>query len=166
MWDIPRKFKERAFKGTPQYTVDDLYTPPFTAYRHFDTNGVMYYLPLEVERRTTGVNVFDEYLAYLLRGRRNITGFAERYGLRVEDIDSMVFILTGMRGVDFRMALQVRLADDLLRYTDLQMAEVAARSGFGSANNLYLTCKREFGVAPGKRRKTLRQQGDAGRYRL
>jgi hypothetical protein len=32
---------------------------------------------------------------------------------------------TGMPGQDFRMAYQLRLADDLLRYTDLPLAEVA-----------------------------------------
>jgi AraC-like DNA-binding protein len=77
-----------------------------------------------------------------------------------------VFVLTGMRGVDFRMAYQVRMADELLRYTDLTIAEVSRRAGFGSANNLYLTYKREFDIAPGYRRIALREDGDVGRFKL
>ena len=92
--------------------------------------------------------------------------FADRHGLRREDIDSLVFVLTGRRGVDFRMAYQVRMADELLRYTDMTVAEVSHRAGFGSANNLYLTYKREFGLAPGYRRTRLRREGDVGRFRV
>ena len=88
------------------------------------------------------------------------------YCLLREDIDSLVFVLTGMCGVDFRMAFQVRMADELLRYTDLGMADVSKRAGFGSANNLYLTYKREFGIAPGERRQKIRKEGDVGRYIL
>lgn len=32
-----------------------------------------------------------------------------------ENIDSLVFVLTGMRGVNFRLASQVRMGDELLR---------------------------------------------------
>lgn len=77
--------------------------------------------------------------------------FANRHGLCREDIDSLVFVLTGMRGVDFRMGIPVRMADELLSYTDLGMTNVSKRTGFGSANNPYLTYKREYGIAPGKR---------------
>ena len=55
--------------------------------------------------------------------------------------------------------------DELLRYTSLSLAEVARRSGLGSAHNLYLTTKREFGEAPAEHRKNLREPGDEGRYR-
>ena len=40
------------------------------------------------------------------------------------------------------------------------------RSGIGSANNLYLAYKRDFNLAPGYRRKAMRQPGDVGRYKL
>ena len=110
--------------------------------------------------------VFDDYLLYLSNGGSDMQTFADRHGLRREDIDSLVFVLTGMRGVDFRMAFQVRMADELLRYTDLGMADVSKRAGFGSANNLYLTYKREFGIAPGERRHKIRKDGDVGRYNL
>ena len=49
--------------------------------------------------------------------------------------------------VERRMSIQVRMADELLRYTDLGMAYMSKRVDFGSANNLYLTHNREFGIA-------------------
>ena len=60
----------------------------------------------------------------------------------------------------------VLMADELLRYTDLDMADVSKRAGFGSANNLYLTYKREFGIAPGERRQKIRKEGDVGKYKV
>ena len=79
-----------------------------------------------------------------------------------ENIDSLVFVLTGMCGVHFRMVFQVRMANELLRYTNPGIADVPKRVGFGSANNLYLTYKREFGTAPGERHQKNRKEGDVG----
>ncbi len=47
--------------------------------------------------------MFDAYLYYLSEGNSDLKAFADQHGLRRDDIDSMVFILTGMRGVDFRL---------------------------------------------------------------
>jgi transcriptional regulator GlxA family with amidase domain len=58
------------------------------------------------------------------------------------------------------------MAEELLRFTSLSLAEVARRSGIGSANNLYLTYKREFNIAPGYRRLQLRNKGDVGLYKV
>jgi len=74
---------------------------------------------------TLDVEVMDHYLRRLSEGKDVVKDFCRIYGLRTEDMDSLVFILTGMKGQDFRMAYQLRLADDLLRYTDLPLAEVA-----------------------------------------
>ena len=63
------------------------------------------------------------------------------------------------------MKFRLRTLDALLRYSDLPPEDVASRSGFGSKNNLYLTCKREYGMAPMERRKAIRKPGDAGLYR-
>lgn len=157
----------RVLKSEPQFTLDELYISPFTARRQFSDDGEASYVPLERRGAHTGIRVFDDYLNYLARGGSDdMQVFADRHGLRREDVESLVFVLTGMRGIVFRSAFQVRMADDLLRYTDMMMPEVAQRSGIGSANNLYLTYKREFGVAPGVRREQLRQKGDVGRFRL
>lgn len=58
------------------------------------------------------------------------------------------------------------MADRLLRYTDLGMADVSNHVGFGSANNIYLTYMRDFSVTHGERRQKIRKQGDMGRYKL
>ena len=78
----------------------------------------------------------------------------------------MIFVLTGMRGIDFRKKYQVWMAGQLLRWSDMSIAEVAKRSGLGSPNNLYLTFKREYNLAPGYRRKAIRKPGDVGKYKL
>ncbi len=76
-----------------------------------------------------------------------------------EDIDSLVFVLTGRRGVAFLMAFQVRMANELLRYTDIGMAGVSKCIDFGSANNLYPTHNRKFGITPGERHQKIRKEG-------
>ena len=76
-----------------------------------------------------------------------------------ENIDSLVFVLTGMRGINFSMAFQVKMADELPRYTDFGMVDVSKHAGFGSANNLYPTHNREFGITPGERHQKIRKEG-------
>ena len=167
LWGIPREFTERTLKDEPQFKFEDLYISPFRWQRKYSEDGKVTYVEIERRAAPTGIWMFDAYLQYLAQGGSDdMQAFADRHGLRREDIDSMVFILTGMRGVDFRMKYQVRMADDLLRYTDMTVAEVAKRSGIGSANNLYLTYKREFNLAPGYRRLRIRPDGDVGRYKM
>lgn len=57
----------------------------------------------------------------------------------------------------------IRMADRLLCYTDLGMADVSKRTGFGSANNLYLTYRREFGITSGGRRQMIRKERNVER---
>lgn len=79
---------------------------------------------------------------------------------------ALVFILTGMKAMRFRQLYQARLADDLLRYTSLSPAEVARRSGIGSAINLYQSLRRDCNMSATERRQALRQEGDEGRFLL
>jgi AraC-like DNA-binding protein len=166
LWGISRNFTERKLKDEPQFKFEDMYITPLRQQRHYADDGYVSYV--EIERRTepTGIRLFDAYLQYLTAGGSDLQAFADRHGLKLTDIDSMVFVLTGMRGVDFRQKYQVRMADELLRFTDMSIAEVAKRSGIGSANNLYLTYKREFNLAPGYRRQRIRKPGDVGKYKL
>jgi transcriptional regulator GlxA family with amidase domain len=163
---VSRELKPRTLKDEPQFTLDDVYISPLRQHRRYSEDGYVSYVLIERQTEPTGIHVFDAYLMYLTDGESDLQAFADQHGLRREDIDSLVFVLTGMRGVDFRMAYQVRMADELLRYTDLTIAEVSRRAGFGSANNLYLTYKREFDIAPGYRRIALREDGDVGRFKL
>ena len=156
----------REFKGKPQWTLDEVYISPFTARRRYDEEGVMHYDAIERNTAPTGVEVMDHYLRRLSEGKDVVKDFCRIYGLRTEDMDALIFILTGMTGPDFRMAYQLRLADDLLRYTDLPLAEVARRSGLGSHTNFCVVIRRERKQTPTERREALRQKGDAGRYRV
>lgn len=117
-------------------------------------------------RHLTGVKIFDDWVSYLSGGCSDMANFCKRYeGLRTGDLDSLAFALTGMGSIEFQMKYRLRTLDALLRYSDLPPGTVASRSGFGSKNNLYLTCKREYGMAPMERRAAIQKPGDAGRYR-
>ena len=117
-------------------------------------------------RHRTGVKIFDDWVTSLLHGSSDMSAFCKRYdGLRTGDLDALSFVLTGMGSQEFMMKFRLRTLEALLRYSDLPPEAVAMRSGFGSKNNLYLTCKREWGMAPMERRKAIQKPGDAGRYR-
>jgi len=59
----------------------------------------------------------------------------------------------------------VRCADELLRYTDKPLAEIARLCGAGSRNNLYFIYERDLNCSPTMRRQQLRQEGDLGRFK-
>ena len=163
---IPRNYTERKLKDEPQFKFENVFITPLRQKRRYAEDGYVSYVEFERNTEPTGIRLFDAYCQYLTAGNSDLQTFADLHGLRIDDIDSMVFILTGMRGIDFRQKYQVWIADQLLRYTDMTVAEVAKRSGIGSANNLYLTYKREYNLAPGYRRLRIRQEGDVGRFIL
>lgn len=161
-----RKIVARELKSEPQFKLEQLYITPFTSRKRFDEDGRWVYVPVERNTKPTGINIMDDYLRYLSAGRSDMRAFAERHGLRTEEVAALVFILTGTKGVRFRQLYQMRLADDLLRFTDLPFDEVARRSGLGSPNNLYLTLRREYNMSVSERRQFLQQEGDAGRFKI
>lgn len=163
---IPREFTERKLKVEPQFTFKELFIMPFTQKRRYSEEGVVSYVPIERNLTPTGIHIFDAYLQYLADGGSDLQAFVDQYGMRRNDIDSLVFVLTGMKGVDFRLQYQRWTAWYLLLYTDMTIADVAKRSGIGSANNLYLTFKRDYNLAPGYYRNQHRKNGDVGRYKL
>lgn len=161
-----RKILKRELKSKPQYTFDDLYISPFTQKRRYDEEGRWRYVPIERHTAPTGIHVMDDFLRYLADGQSDMQVFADRHGLKTEEVGVLVFILTGIKGVRFRQLYQIRLVDELLRYTDMTPAQVALRSGLGSQNNMYLALRREYNMSATERRAFLRKAGDAGRYRL
>lgn len=163
---VPRNYTERKLKDEPQFKLEDVFITPLRQKRRYSEDGYVSYVEFERKTEPTGIKIFDAFLQFLTAGESDLQVFADRHGLRLTDIDSMVFVLTGMRGVDFRQKYQVRMADQLLRWTDMTVAEVANRSGLGSANNLYLSFKREYNLAPGYRRQRIRKAGDVGKYKL
>jgi len=162
----PRKILERELKSVPQYKVEDLYISPFTQKKRYDEDGHWQYVAIERRTAPTGIHIMDEYLRYLAAGKSDIQAFVDAHGLKTEELAAMVFILTGMKGVRFRQLYQVRMVDDLLRYTDLPFDEVAKRSGLGSPNNMYLSLRRECNMSATERRDFLRKEGDLGRFRM
>ena len=166
--------KNRKLKIKAQFTFDELYRSPLCEERCYEVVGggtnepqvKMTYVKRNLpEARSTGIQVMDEFISFLAAGHSDISAFCEERGLRYNDIDSLVFVLTGMRGIDFRQRYQIKMMDELLRYTSLTPLEVAHRTGIGSTFNLYKMSKREFGEAPVEHRKIIRQPGDEGRYR-
>ena len=166
---MPRELKMEA-----QFIFDELYISPLREERRYEVVGGGSEKPQVIEKyvernlpgvQTTGIRIMDEFISYVAAGHSDMSAFSKERGLRISDIDSLVFMLTGMSGKEFRQRYQVRMMDELLRYTSLSPAEVGRRSGIGSANNLYLITKREFGEAPVEHRRHIRQPGDEGRYR-
>ena len=163
-----KKAGPRRGEFEPQWTVEQLWRSPFKEERRYKTDGVRVWTEwVAVSAPSgTGVRIFDEWLAYLSDGHSDMSAFCRRYGgLRTADLDAAAFMLTGMGAQEFQTKYRLRTLDVLLRYTSLPPAEVARMSGFGSKNNLYLTCKREYGVAPMVRREAIQKKGDIGRYR-
>ena len=160
------KIRKAGFKA--QWTLEQLWRNPFKEERRYKTDGVRVWsewVPVPAPT-STGVRIFDEWLQYLSEGNFEAWAFCRRYpGMRSDDLDSLAFVLTGIRAQDFSMKYRAMTLDMMLRYTDLSLEEVARRSGIGSMNNLYLTCKREWGVAPTARRKAIQKPDDIGRYR-
>lgn len=156
----------REFKGEAQYTLEQLYITPLTHRRRFTEDGQMQYVPLERNLNPTGIRVMDDYLRFLSGGCADTAVFAGRYGARIGDIDSLVFLLTGMRGVDFRQAYQRRMADELLRYTSLPVADIARLCGYGSRGNFYFAYLRDFGCPPSDRRLQLQHPGEKDMFKI
>ena len=108
-----RRRPPRKYQGQPQWTVNDLYISPFTAKRLYNEDGDIHYEPIARNLNPTGIKVMDHYLRRLTEGKDVLRDFCPIYGLRTEDMDSLIYILTGMKGEDFRTAYQLRMADDL-----------------------------------------------------
>lgn len=155
-----RELKPRELKVTPQFTLDELYITPFTLRRRYSEDGRVSYVPVERNLQPTGFRVMDDFLRSMSAGRTDINTFCERYGARISDIDSLIFLLTSMRSIDFRQAYQLRMADELLRYTSLGVVDIARRCGFGSRTNLYFAYQRDLHTTPSDRREKLWHQGE------
>lgn len=171
-WYGDHKYRQRRdltpheLKGEPKFKLDDLYITPFIRQRRYSADGLVSYVPIERDLKLTGICIMDDFLHSLTTGHADIATFCKPYGARTSDIDSIIFLFTGMRGVDFRQAYQFRLSDDLLRYTSLPVADVAICSGFASRVNLYFAYQRDLKTTPSDRREKLRQLGDEGRYKM
>ena len=160
-----RRVNSRKLTVQPQFTLDDVYITVFTERRVINADGSEDYQPIEHRRRTTHIEMFDAYRVALDESRGNLRDFCNHYGLSIPYLNGFIFALTGMDAMTFRLSWQMRRADELLRYTDLAIPEVARQSGVGSSPNLFYACSRDYGCSPSDRRAAIREAYDVGRYR-
>ena len=60
----------------------------------------------------------------------------------------------------------IYVVDELLRYTQMQIDEIARRCGYSSATSLSRYLAQHTGQSPTVRRRVLRKQGDLGKFGL
>ena len=155
----------RTLTVLPQFPLEDIYITLFTERRIYDRDGNESYEPIEHRVKATHVEMLDALRLALDEGAVNLKSFGSRYGLTPPDLNGFVLALTGMEATTFRMAWQRRRVDELLRYTDLTIEEVARRSGVGTGSNLFYACQRDFHCSPSERRDAIREWNDVGRFR-
>lgn len=148
------------------HSLDDLYISPFTSARYYDDNGLPQYRPLVRNLHPTGIYAADLLLQSLSLGNCSLTALARRLGCSSRDISGLIRCLTGQPSDHFRTAYRKRLVTDLLRFTDLSLPEVAARSGIGQKRNLHLFTNLHFGCTPDELRHRIRHVGDEGRFAI
>ena len=149
----------------PQFAdMQALYIPPFTQRYYYDREGNRYVEPVERNLQPTGIQVFDHWLQALSKGKTDSSGFCYAVGIDQWSFSGFIQVLTGMNPTDFRDRYLLLLADDLLRYTDLQSGAIGRRIGMIGKNSFNKFMKRMSGATPIQRRNSLRQPGDLNRY--
>ena len=160
-----RRINRHTLAIKPQFTLEETYITAFTERRIFAPDGNEHYEPIENRQRITHIEMFDAYRIALDEGLGSLRSFCDQYGLTVPYLNGFIFALTGMDAMTYRISWQMTRADELLRYTDLPIPEVARMSGVGSSPNLFYACRRDYGSSPSQRRFYLRGENDLGRYR-
>lgn len=155
-------------KPTPQFTPESLYINPFSKRRTFDPeNGSPVYHTIERNTSPTGVDILDAYARYIASGKRySSISFVKSEGISTNDFTALCRIMLGMRPEEIHHHLVLRYADELLRYTDLSVAQIARLSSANDGSNLCRLMRKYLRCTPTERRKSLRKLGDLGRYVL
>ena len=155
---------------TPQFTLDQLYISPFSAERYFDSEtGKALYRPVERNMSPTGVHLLDRFLQIMCTSQSYSSSphaWETRLGVPMSDFTAMCRLLTGMDREQLQDAIRLRLADDLLRYTDLEMGDIARRCGYSDYSGLFKLFDKKYKCSVGDRQRHVRKRGDRGRWRL
>lgn len=154
-----------ALTRKPQFTFEQLYRSVFTEERCFAPTGEVSYVKLPDRSKPSGIEILDLYIDHLDKGDLSVMAFSKELGVLPLELNGFIFLLTGMTNEEFRTRWMLERGDELLRYSDLPITKIGARSGIGSHTNLYHFYQRECGCSPTERRRALRQPNDAGRYR-
>ena len=153
-------------KRKPQFTVQQLFVSPFATMRRYHEDGTYEYVPLPDTRIHTGLDVFDEMISLMSRRVCSAGQLAVRLGVKGPDLNGLVRIATGLCLSEFVAAWQLLMADELLRYTDLRMTEIARYCCMGNGVNFTNRIVRAHKCPPLTRRWHLRQKNDLGRFKL
>ena len=148
----------------PQFTFEQLYRSVFKEERRY-VEGQATYVKRPVCATASGIEILDLYIDRLDKGDLSVMAFCKELGVLPLELNGFIFLLTGMTNEEFRTRWMLERGDELLRYSDLPITKIGARSGIGSHTNLYHFYQRECGCSPTERRRALRQPNDAGRYR-
>ena len=143
-----------------------LYVSPFTKKLGFDEKELKtIYVPLEQERLRTGLDVVDLVVDKLVAGQ-DPSVLPWQLGMKPAVLSTTLRTLTGLTLVEMRTRWRMRVASDLLRYTELSLQEVMSRIGYTSAQSFNRMFRNAYGAAPQEYRKQSRTQGDIGKYAL
>ena len=148
------------------FSLDELYISPFSKVRKFDDNGERYYVPIQRQMNPTGIYAADYMLQAFSRGEKSMTAIAEHLGCDGRDLSGLIRCISGMPSEEFRIEYRKRLVQDLLRFTDMQLPEIAAHSGLGTQRNLIFFFHRNYDCTPILLRYKLRKRGDEGRFAI
>ncbi|MBQ8224240.1 MAG: helix-turn-helix domain-containing protein [Bacteroides sp.] len=150
---------------TPQFTLEALYVSPFTARRSFDDNGTTVYNPIERRTAPSGIDLLDSYVRHLTTGGRR-EYFCRSAGLTTGELSVFLQLLTGLTAVEFSRRYVLRLGTDLLRFTEMDVCDVAHRCGFSDAAIFYRLVRSAYKITPQEYHRRFRKKGDAGRYAI
>lgn len=170
----PRRDNKQRIHIPPQYTLEQVFISPFDAKREYHPDGNWEWKPLLRDLHPTGIEQFDLLLRYLAEGHYDRKPFYARVGISDKWRDEtgnpyfgFVFVLTGLGIREFHNRYTLRTADLLLQYTDLDLKDIARRSGTYDASTLNRLYRKFHHCTTNQRRLALRKQDDrVGFYRL
>ena len=150
----------------PKYSFEMLYVSPFTKKLGFDEKELKtIYVPMEQNRLRTGLDVVDLVVDKLMEGQ-NPSVLPWQLGMTEAAMSTTLKTLTGLTLVEMRTRWRMRVASELLRYTELPLTEVMRRIGYTSQQSFSRMFRKAYGAAPLEYRKLRREAGDMGKYAL
>ena len=150
----------------PKYSFEMLYVSPFTKKMGFDEKELKnIYVPLEQKRLRTGLDVVDLVVDKLIAGQ-DPSVLTWQLGMKPDVLSTTLRTLTGLTLVEMRTRWRMRVASELLRYTELTLQEVMSRIAYTSAQSFSRMFRKAYGAAPLDYRRQCRAQGDIGKYAL
>ena len=150
----------------PKYSFEMLYVSPFTKKLGFDEKELKtIYVPMEQNRLRTGLDVVDLVVDKLIAGQ-NPSALPWQLGTTEAAMSTTLKTLTGLTLVEMRTRWRMRVASELLRYTELPLKEVMRRIGYTSQQSFSRMFRKAYGSAPREYRRLRREAGDMGKYSL